>query len=362
MREEKQVHVRLNGKHKKIEDLLGMEKKGTSTLNSESRKIKVPLRDSGKTIVDFEKHKAASEEPVPFWDDGKSLKSPKLPPVNRKKKSSISTVKLPIGFLRSRVFLSIAAAILVGGAFGMMLLSLFTGGESTAGESTMMGTQSTSGDNLPIAAAIDEDENVMASLPPLDLYLVQAGAFSTEEKGNEIASSLKDKGFPSRLIEENGTHYLFVGAGADRESADQLAAVLESQGQETYVKPYTVSTDHLQLNEDLHAYLLEGITWISKAADITVDDIAGGTPSDEEITEFFATGQAWQDNLEQVTVSNDQVEQLLVQWMEQSQSVMSVYSANVSSSAFAWEMQGAILNSLITYKELLSTLELNEGS
>lgn len=345
MKKEKEVLVRLDGKYKNLGSHLKTDESSLSQSENYS------LENDEQKIVDFNKRRQAIEESrAPFWDDGKREHSPKLPPSNRKKKEPVRS----FDFLKSQLFLSVMSAILVGGAFGLMLLSLFTGNEVSLGQNQ----SGTSNETFVVDTTADEgSESPTSTISPLDLHLVQGGAFSTVEKGNEMADIFQNNGLPAVLLEEQGTHYLFVGMALDKEGANAIASKIEDSGHETYVKPFAVTADRVEVDQDLQTFLSKGIVWMELASNIAVNDITKGPPSEDKMAVLFDAGQAWLESYDDLSVSDDDIESLSSEWMKESQSVMAVYSSNVSSADFAWEMQESLLNGMLIYKDLISVLE-----
>jgi len=351
VKKEREILVNFDGKEKKLKNRLKPDEEVGA---SESMDDDYPLQNDKQKIVDFNKRRQAIEESrAPFWDDGKSGRSPKLPPSNRKKKKPVQT----FDFFKNQLFLSIISAILVGGAFGMMLLSLFTGNDTSSGQ-----IESEIADGTSVVDMGEGNDSLGASLSPHNFHIVQAGAFSTVEVGDEMANVLKAKGFPARLWEEDGTHYLFVGMALDREGADVLAKRIGESGHETYVKPFEIPTDRVEVDQDLHTFLTKGIEWMELASEIAINDIAKGPPSNIEMTNVFEAAESWQKSSEDLSVSDENVEHLLSEWLEESQSVMSVYSSNVSSANFAWDLQESLLNGMLNYMDLINVLEKNNLS
>ncbi|WP_416151355.1 hypothetical protein ACM26V_10445 [Salipaludibacillus sp. HK11] len=353
MRKEKEVLVRLDGKYKRIQDHL-IKPERQEKIETQLVKDDDSQQNEEQKVIDFNKRrKLYEEENAPFWDDGRSERSPKLPPSKRKNNKQ-SWDKFSLDYFKNKVFLSVSAAILVGGAFGMMLLSLFTGNDTTVGQDQAVTSNEIGISDSAVGVANGQSPSNLSSL---DAHVVQAGAFSTIEKGEEMATLIKEKGFPSLLFENDGTHFLFVGMGLAREEAEVLANHIEDQGQETYVKPFEILNDQIEVPEDIHTFVTKGVNWMAHASNIAVQDIVGEAPSDEAVTELFDAGQAWQDAYDEMDTTNEEIAALSSQWMDASQSVMAVYSSNLSTTEFAWEMQESLLNGLIIYQQLIVTLE-----
>ncbi|WP_280769777.1 SPOR domain-containing protein [Salipaludibacillus daqingensis] len=352
MKKENDVLVRIDGKYQKVERGLKTDEIAASQAFKEDEE---PLNNDKQKIVDFNKRRRAMEETrAPFWDDGIREHSPKLPPSNRKKKKP-SLDKFSLQFFKNKVFLSCVAAILVGGAFGMMLLSLFTGQEATSSQNQAGFSDGPS--IVDVATDIDTEENTRLTIPSLELHFVQVGAFSTIEKGNEVASLLKSEGLPATLLEDGDIHYLFTGMAMDRKGADILANYIEEEGQETYVKSFAVSTDNLELEEDFHTFLTKGREWIEYTSIMAINDIRGTSPSNEQVKNLIDIGQAWEDSYEELSFSNEEVEGLSKEWVEENKEIIDEYSSDSSSSGIGLETQESLMNGMLIYKDLIQALK-----
>lgn len=289
----------------------------------------------------------------PFWDDGKSESSPKLPPVNRKKRNNPIN-QISLNFLRNIVFLSAIAAVLVGGAFGVMLLSLFSGGDPSTD------TQEPSADvqqSQVQASGVMIEQEGKFSAPALDVQVVQGGAFTTAEKGNEMREMLTEQNLPSILAEENGTHYLFMGVAGEKAESEALAAHFQERDVETYLKPYAVYDQALEIDEPVFDFMNLGVQWMEQAMYLSVNDIAGVKPSDDEIARFFELGQEWQASVQNLESQDEEVGALMTNWLQSSQPVMGVYSTTASSSPYAWEVQQTVLEGMLYYDDILQQLQ-----
>ncbi|MCE7793500.1 hypothetical protein K8O68_13825 [Salipaludibacillus sp. CUR1] len=361
MTNKREVLVRLDGKYKKVEKRNNFNETAAAKDSGKVQQKYEPLlsaRQSDeketKKIVNLQKKRQFLEDTQqPFWDDGKSHQSPKLPPTHRKKKNP-SWDQFSFSFLKNIVFLSVTAAVLVGSAFGLMLLSLLSGNDTSA-ESEQEVSQSI---NQPAEIA-GSSENDFRTFPSFDLQLVQGGAFSTEEKGQEMAGVIKAKGFPSVLMEDNGTYFLFLGIASGKESAEVIGSHLEAHNQDTYIKPYAFKTSEAEIEDSVYSVLSAGVHWMELAARMSVKNMEGQVPADQDVTAFFQSGAAWKQSHEALSTNNSDVEELLSQWLDLTEPVMEVYSAGTFSDAFAWEIQDSLLRGMIIYDKLIKEIENN---
>ncbi|MGJ9383072.1 hypothetical protein [Salipaludibacillus sp. CF4.18] len=303
--------------------------------------------DPNKVIGMESKRKKPME---PFWDDGISEQSPKLPPVKRKK-SKGSQFKL--NFFKNIVFLSIASAILVGGAFGMMLLSLFT---NNSENTTDLGVEQSTPQSQ-VQGVSSEGENEKFSVPAFDVFVAQGGAFTTEEKGKEMQNLLSEKGQPSVLMKEGDTQYLFMGVAAGKDTSEALGNYYQKQEMDTYMKSYAIYADQIEVEKPVHQFLADGVQWMKGATQISMNEIAGAQPTENEISQFQQLGAKWITSFKELPSQDETMNTLLKDWIVNSQAVMDVYSSNETAAPHAWEIQKSVLEGMIDYNAIVNQLE-----
>jgi len=92
----------------------------------------------------------------------------------------------------------------------------------------------------PTAAAGAGSNTAAPAQPPhLRLYMAQVGAFQDAASAATAIQSLKDRGYPHFLYEQDGRHYLFTAAAPSRDQLLGVAGLLKDQGMEVYVKEIT---------------------------------------------------------------------------------------------------------------------------
>ncbi|WP_157843030.1 SPOR domain-containing protein [Bacillus sp. FJAT-44742] len=201
-------------------------------------------------VIDFgKKKKQWKEKTAPFWDDGKRDLSPGLP-FNRKKKKNERRFQDTFKGLPLKISMIIGGAMVMGLLFGFIVLHLLTG--SPGGEA------STSSSALPASA--EQSSAVAASYNnELNLNIVQAGAFSTLEKGEEMKAGLEQKGFPTLLTDDGDLYYLLVGMMPSRENASVMQSYYNEQGSEVFLKTRNIPAPVLDSWSD------DGKLWFEKS-------------------------------------------------------------------------------------------------
>ncbi|SDZ04068.1 stage II sporulation protein B [Evansella caseinilytica] len=376
MRKKRSVSIRLNGKEKTYREQVSplhhkkphqkteahqdeLAAAGEPVIEAwfEKNETGEANRGFSKKIVDFgAEQKKKSSRALPFWDDGRRDKAPKLPPYKRKKRGQ-SRFSTNIFF--NPIFLSVVAAMIVGGAFGMVLLHIFTGDNTGASGGEPGQGSLIVGDSL--SAPPEENAVAMVEIPSLSLEVVQGGAFSTPERGKEEADMYRKNGYPAVLTGTGELTYLFIGVSSTRELAKTVGEIYEENGVEPYVKTYAVDGNGGQVAEYWQGFLEKGISWLEKAAYISSQDIAGQTLATAEMDEMFQAGKEWKAAFSELEEkAGDKELELAQTWLDHGKLASEGYASTAASSDFAWEVQGDVLKALIDYEILIENLMKNK--
>ncbi|WNF35917.1 hypothetical protein RJD24_15880 [Bacillaceae bacterium IKA-2] len=297
-------------------------------------------------IVDLGERRRDKEKlAAPFWDDGKSEDSPKLPHKKRKKKRRLQIIfkDLPLGLIGI-----IISAIIVGTSFGLMMLTIFTGDNAETVSSVQV---------KPVTSApaiIDE-----RGIPTLAVEIIQGGAYTLVAKGHETAEMIKDRGFAAALSNTTDPIYLFIGVGLDREQATVISGKYQANGQEVYMKPYAVAASGTVATEDQALFLQSGVELYQQITLLSVNAIANGGSllTTETVAELEVTQQNFQA-MNESFIENEQ-QQLLADGFQGA--LASAYQqlqnfTTTEDQASVWQVQQFLLNSLIAYEELINSL------
>lgn len=359
-----QISILLNGKEKVINPLKldkqagdrfhSLEKVATNKANKDGDDFPWQLTESepkqpSPKVVDLgELRRDKQKLTAPFWDDGKSGESPKLPHKKRKKqrKLELNFRALPLGLIGV-----ILAAIIVGTSFGLMMLNIFTGdkGEAINVPSVAQELSATVGS---VAAAEQK-------IPTLAVEVVQGGAFSLLAKGQETAQAIKDNGFSATLTNTTDPVYLFIGVGLDREQATVIAEQHQANGQAVYMKPYAATASGTEATENQTLFMQAGVKLYQQLTLLSVNALADGgslltAETMAELTaihqEFQAIKDSFKENEQQQTLALA-FQDTLANAYQQLQSF-----ASTKEPASFWQVQQFLLNGLIAYEELIKTL------
>jgi stage II sporulation protein B len=357
---DRRISIVLNGKEKlydelvkdkrEYEELLNEEIAATQEKEDRAREFEWILpepssEDPSKKVVDLgERRKDKEKLLAPYWDDGKSDKSPKLPPNNRKKKR-FDFRSLPLGMIGI-----VMSAIIVGVSFGFMMLTIFTG-EKLETATANFPVQTPSSLEQPVALAPGQ-------VPILGVEVVQGGAFSLVAKGQEVAEELQNKGFASALTKSTEPVFLFIGLGLDREQANVVAEEYKANGQEVYVKPYAVTTNGTVKTDEQGIFLETGVSLFEKLTLLSINGLAAsGTLVNEENMNELATIYEKLVSIEAPFSDNDiQSERSLAfqSALTNAYQKMQSYSEGKDENIL-WQVQQYLLNGLIEYEELTKT-------
>ncbi|QDI91035.1 hypothetical protein EPH95_07435 [Salicibibacter halophilus] len=198
------------------------------------------IKDRGRErheVVDLsEKRKEWAER-----DRKPITNSPGLPLHRKKKKPGAPFPRKRGSFKHLKIPVTIAAALIVGLIFGLPLLHLATNFSLTSDA----GTAGNVSGNQTGSMAVDEEETEQ-----MQLDIVQAGAFDTNEAGQEMQEVFAEAGFPALLHEDEEMIYLYVGMTAQGEANSEVIPEIEEEGLEGYVKTLSVPVPSEGMDEE----------------------------------------------------------------------------------------------------------------
>ncbi|WP_142669842.1 hypothetical protein [Alteribacter lacisalsi] len=315
-------------------------------------------------IVDFGRHhKEKSLLRKPFWDDGNRDTSPKLPPVKRKKnRPSRRTFTFPDFQLPGRMLAVIMSAIIVGTGFGLMMYTLFTTSESDYASSASPPAAEAAGGaeaaaqqvTAVVPAGSVTDETFTGGIPSLTVHVVQGGAFSTAEKGNEAVRSMRAEGYPAVLTESSDPRFLFIGIAPNKGTGDELASVYTNAGYDTYTKVYSVAGKDSPVAEDTAAYLYAGTQLMDEllgyGAALTLDSSGVSAGDLNALADEWYT---WKAQLDHLSEESSAVQEAAALWTAKTgEAVEQLQHDDVTG----WDLQHRLLESVLLYEGLVNKL------
>lgn len=357
---DRRISIVLNGKEKLYEELEKDKQAYEELLNEEITAAKeeesqpeqfewvlseTPKQLSPKIVDLGERRKDKKKLAGPYWDDGKSEESPKLPKIKRKKKRRFEFKSLPLGFIGI-----VISAIIVGVSFGFMMLTIFTG-EKSDQMITALPEQAIS----PVEVT---KTRIPGQVPTLGVEVVQGGAFSLADKGEETVQVLQENGFAATLIKTTDPVFLFIGLGLDREQASVVAEKYKENDQEVYLKPYAITSTGTVQSEEQALFLETSVDLFEQLTLLSVNGLANGGSllTEETMTELTinfeklnAISNPFIENESQQTIA-----QTLKDNLKNAFEKIQSFSSS-KNQAYLWQIQQYLLNGLVSYEELVKT-------
>ncbi len=340
-------------------------KKEWGANNDEEKKQDIAVEASEKidetqsyftnNIIDFNQMREEKEtKEQPFWDDGNRKWIPKLPPSKRKKKTA-ERIKNTLADLPISLIVAGISAIIVGVGFGFMVLTAFTGDNDGTTASLMPPTG-----EVEAIAANGQAAGVEVTLPDLSVEIVQGGAFSTSEKGNEIVSAIKDRGQAAVLKTDGDPMYMFIGLGLQKEEAGRLTQIYQQHGQDTYVKPFAVNGSLQSIdNEAVAEFFTQGGSMFNDLVRFSVAGLSGQSVAMENIDQFLGQYQKWNDQgatvIAQLPESAQPHAQQFITSMSGAAAEIAGYKGEQTDGKL-WGIQQHLLEALLAYDALIHTL------
>ncbi|MDT8859520.1 hypothetical protein N0O92_04685 [Alkalihalobacillus sp. MEB130] len=350
MEEEKKqtISVRLNGKEQKVK-----ERQVDSNSKDEIGAARDEIVDDAEiipqpdNIIDFGKRQEERKRnDQPYWDDGFSEKSPKLPFKRKKKPSPYrNKPKFPV-----MLVVALFSAVVVGLSLGFMVLTVFTGNTGSIAE-----TSETTG---AIPTFSEPGEN---SLPVLTLEVVQGGAFGEQSTGLEIVEKIQEQGLAATLTQTTDPIYMFIGAGGDRAQATRIGSLYEGYGQDTYLKSYQVDGQAVTGQADeVTAWFTNAISHYKELLQLTVDGFGGGSLlTAERIGQLDQATASLQADRDQAFVNMDQSVQdhalALGDNLVLAGKKLAAYVDSKEEDEL-WKSQQALLDALVNYELVVEAL------
>ncbi|MDE5412442.1 hypothetical protein [Alkalihalobacterium chitinilyticum] len=305
-------------------------------------------------IIDFNQMKEEREtREQPYWDDGNRKWVPKLPPNNRKKKAG-DRLKNTFSGLPISLIIAGVSAIIVGVGFGFMVLTAFTGDAE----------RNTAASLVPPTEAVETMANGQASavtLPDLSVEIVQGGAFSSSEKGNEIVSSIKSRGQAAVLKTNGDPMLMFIGLGLQKEEAGRLSQIYQQHGQDTYVKPFAVNGSMQSIeSEAVKEFFAQGGLMFNDLARFSIAGLSGQSYALENIDTFLEQYEKWSNQgstviAELPTEAQGHAEQFLSS-MAGAATQIEAYKGE-QQEANLWGIQQHLLEALLAYDAFVQTIK-----
>jgi stage II sporulation protein B len=175
-------------------------------------------------------------------------------PVDTKKKLQKTLKKQSFGPVKS-ILSSVLLAVVIGTSLGLVVLKLVISDTPSKEEVVAPAL----GETVPEKNDASGPTQQLI-LEPLQTYIVQGGVFSTVDSAQLMEQSVKQKGLPAQIIENNEQAILILGAADTIERAKGIANVLMEKEVEVFAKSYTLSEKTLTNLTDTEISLLKNIS------------------------------------------------------------------------------------------------------
>ncbi|OQR53664.1 stage II sporulation protein B [Bacillus sp. CDB3] len=150
----------------------------------------------------------------------------------------------------------VATAIIIGTALGMGMLHVT--GQGATGGSEVTTSKQTSNEESKVGGTAEQTPapkegnkkaQVGTSLDPMNLFFVQGGIYSSEEKGQAALEEWKGNGGVAALKPSGDKYALVVGIASDEQAVNQLITQYKNEGVSVLKKNWDI-TDKVLLKDD----------------------------------------------------------------------------------------------------------------
>ncbi|MBG9784009.1 hypothetical protein [Shouchella lehensis] len=292
-------------------------------------------------VVDFtEKVNVKKSGNEPFWDDGDRSKGPKLPPKNRKNKIQLSIPWPIVG--------AVMSAIVVGLGLGIVVFQFFLNDDTAYSEAA-----------IPAQATVYTD----VAFPSLHVDVVQGAAFTDMETAEKVVSEIKEKGLPAVLIPGEETQYMFLGVANDQARGTELSVHYGEQGQETYVKTYTVEGGEVSVGgEDAASWYTSANAIYQFLNNVSSQFIVAnerGSISEENIAQLNQSVEQLRDSRDRAfSQMNEQARERSLQYADtlfSAVKALNTYHESNENDAL-YQIQQQLLQMIVQYEDVLTII------
>lgn len=345
-RSKNQISILFNGK----ESTLNVDEEHEDDLNKNSevqKNYEEPL--SYDSLIQDEDDNYSNTNVIDF-ETLRHNKQRNSPRMFSKKKSRFNINKQPNG--KSKMFLSILAAILTGTIFGLIVLTLFTNVNLFQMESKQLASSTPDESSIQseqVVAPVSKTESL--AIPSLSLFVIQAGAFSTKESAEDIAQNIKAQSLPAVIIGDSEPLLLFVGIGQNKQTLTQVGEIFKSKGQEIYVKSYNVEGRSIQTSDvENIKYMQLGGELFEKLITLSAKGLVTKSVTPEELENVKRTYETW------IAQKPSNLEPSIVNFTNELTSVYEIISASPNQNQL-FESQEILLSSLLIYEQWISSIK-----
>ncbi|RBW71592.1 hypothetical protein [Bacillus taeanensis] len=349
-KDDRQISIRINGKETKLEEQDPARETAAAEDNEDEFQWVLPDQGNiSKKVIDFQKHFEDRQHGQPIMNEEEERQGEPIFAGQRKRKRSgpFSQKKMSFTTFPKKVIYAILAAIIIGLIFGLLMLMLFTQ-KNIFSESMQKSEQS---ESLPTAA-------MKAGPLQLDLivYVVQGGAYSTQDKGIEAMNNVKENGYAAVLDTNEDPMSMLIGVTLSNEAAGLLSDMYKQNGQDTYkYKKEVKLSNQEQFIEEQEVVLASGKQVYEKLLNITAYQLTEANPlNKEEWQEVKNQFQEWEQQLKGVSFEDSHAKQVEQFKTTLKEAVVSFHVYTTSNKKEElWKTEQLLLDTFIAYKNLL---------
>ncbi len=242
----------------------------------------------------------------------------------------------------SKIFVSLAGAIVVGVLLGLITLKVITHTDQAATPAIAI-QEETSADTSASGEEAPAGNSSAFQTPVFTIPVLQAGVFSTLESRQAMEDTLEAKGLPTAALDFDGKQFLFVGVSGNLESAKQIGEKYKGSNVEVYAKELAFESKSIDVTEQEKQFLEQVTSIYSLVAQESANGIMMGNANtsvldsiDKQMTEV--------NNLKVTEPTLVEMKNILVTNMETLKSM--------SNEQQATEIQSSLLQFLVLYNQL----------
>lgn len=235
-----------------------------------------------------------------------------------------------------QMWISALIALGIGAAFGLIMLSLFTGEHSIIEQAQGKGTDN----DVEASEAMDVN---------LSVSIIQGGAFQTLESANNIKNQILKDGYAAVVDETEQPYRLYLGIGTKKDHLQKLLSEYETNGQETYVKTLDIIPSET-LTETEKQLLVEGKDLLLAFIMDTERLLNGQNINDREM--LTKKLLAWKSKVENEWNGNETISEFVQALQEADRSIQAYIDEKKEKQL--WTMENNVLHAFLLYKNLVS--------
>lgn len=282
-----------------------------------------------------------------------------------------------------RIFVSVTGAAVTGVLLGFLVLSMFSGNDSTADSkaanpnNSQAGTQdvktaptgaqpgNNAADQANNTASVPAAAGAEAAIPSKTYVLLQHGSFSAKQGAEQDQAELRKKGFSAVTELADNKYNVYLGLVSDRDHALSLSKKLKDDKVETYAKQLSLpAISKVRWNgsaESLKTYLDQSeklVQTISKLSLLHLEEAKPTSIDDPTLQALKTAHTAWAQTASTVAQgSADAAEQFqkMNNAMNSAKTSIDEYKKNPSPN-WLWQTQSYLLQFVLAEKELLAKI------